>query len=75
MDSAHVGKNYHRLDSFDFNMSENGISIIFGLKEKIGALASALRIFENNSINLLHIESRPNKSEKGKYEFFCDMQR
>ena len=25
---------------------------------------------QNNSINLLHIESRPNKSEKGKYEFF-----
>jgi len=48
------------------------ISFIFGLKEKIGALAEALRIFEANRVNLKHIESRPSKEEKGRYEFYVD---
>jgi phenylalanine-4-hydroxylase len=44
--------------------------IIFGLKEYVGALANALKLFENYSVNLAHIESRPSKFENGKYEFY-----
>lgn len=46
------------------------ICFIFSLKEKIGALANALKIFEVNKVNLIHIESRPSKPDKRKYEFF-----
>lgn len=46
------------------------MSFIFGLKEKIGTLAKALKIFESNKVNLIHIESRPSQNEKGRYEFY-----
>lgn len=48
------------------------VKIIFGLNENIGALANALKIFELNDINLSHLESRPNRTEKGKYEFYVN---
>lgn len=55
---------------------ENSISLIFSITESVGVLSKALKIFEANSINLTHIESRPNKNDKDKYEFFvtCDAQ-
>lgn len=68
---------YVNLLSF-FQVSENletfkeEICLVFGLKEKIGALADALKIFEENNVNLIHIESRLSKNDKGKYEFFVD---
>ncbi|KAK2495448.1 hypothetical protein MC885_000774 [Smutsia gigantea] len=53
------------------NSNQNGvISLIFSLKEEIGALAKVLRLFEENDINLTHIESRPSLSKKDEYEFF-----
>ena len=36
-----------------------------------GALATALKIFEANDINLIHIESRPSKSIIGVYDFYA----
>ncbi|CAF0880717.1 unnamed protein product [Brachionus calyciflorus] len=45
---------------------------VFALKEKIGALADALKLFEENKVNLVHIESRLSKDDKGKYEFYVD---
>jgi phenylalanine-4-hydroxylase len=48
------------------------VCLIFGLKEKIGALADALKIFEENRVNLIHIESRPSKNDKSRYEFYVD---
>ncbi|XP_022350900.1 phenylalanine-4-hydroxylase [Enhydra lutris kenyoni] len=53
------------------NSSQNGaISLIFSLKEEVGALAKVLRLFEENDINLTHIESRPSRLKKDEYEFF-----
>ena len=46
------------------------MNFIFGLKERIGTLAKALKIFETNHVNLIHIESRPSQNEKGRYEFY-----
>uniref|UniRef100_A0A8C3FKQ0 Phenylalanine-4-hydroxylase n=1 Tax=Chrysemys picta bellii TaxID=8478 RepID=A0A8C3FKQ0_CHRPI len=51
------------------------ISLIFLLKEKVGALAKVLRIFEEKSINLTHIESRPSRVNKDEYEFFINLDR
>ncbi|XP_011352717.1 phenylalanine-4-hydroxylase [Pteropus vampyrus] len=53
------------------NTNKKGtIALIFSLKEEVGALARVLRLFEENDINLTHIESRPSHLEKDKYEFF-----
>lgn len=53
------------------NMKED-ICLIFSLKEKVGALAQALKIFETNNVNLVHIESRLSKEDKTRYEFFVE---
>ncbi|XP_008703913.1 phenylalanine-4-hydroxylase isoform X2 [Ursus maritimus] len=53
------------------NSNHSGaISLIFSLKEEVGALAKVLRLFEENDINLTHIESRPSRLKKDEYEFF-----
>ncbi|TST22556.1 Phenylalanine-4-hydroxylase [Bagarius yarrelli] len=49
------------------------VSCIFSLKEGVGALAKALRLFEEKGINLKHIESRPSRLEKDEYEFFISV--
>lgn len=46
------------------------MTFIFSLKEKIGSLGKSLKIFEENKVNLIHIESRPSQNEKGRYEFY-----
>jgi phenylalanine-4-hydroxylase len=47
-------------------------SLVFSIKEEVGALAMALLIFQKHHVNLLHIESRPSKQRKGDYDFFVD---
>merc|ERR1719481_1980920 len=44
------------------------INMIFSLTEAVGALAEALKIFKENNVNLLHIESRSSVRVPG-YEF------
>merc|ERR1712136_719421 len=51
--------------------TEGSTSIFFSVNERVGALAAALKIFEENEINLLHIESRPSKSVIGVYDFYA----
>ncbi|XP_036373652.1 phenylalanine-4-hydroxylase isoform X2 [Megalops cyprinoides] len=54
--------------------SKTGVlSCIFSLKEEVGALAKALRLFEEKGINLTHIESRPSRTNKQQYEFFISV--
>lgn len=54
----------------DTSNENSAISLIFSLKEEVGALAKVLRLFEENDINLTHIESRPSRLKKDEYEFF-----
>ncbi|XP_048863052.1 phenylalanine-4-hydroxylase [Brienomyrus brachyistius] len=49
------------------------VSCIFSLKEEVGALAKALRLFEEKGINLTHIESRPSRLNKKEFEFFISV--
>ncbi|KAJ7329075.1 hypothetical protein JRQ81_015249, partial [Phrynocephalus forsythii] len=52
----------------------DAISLIFSLKEEVGALAKVLRLFEEKEINLTHIESRPSRLNKDEYEFFINLE-
>ncbi|CAH3147305.1 unnamed protein product [Porites lobata] len=47
-------------------------SIVFSLKEEVGSLARALKLFEAHKVNMSHIESRPSKRSKTEYDFFVD---
>ncbi len=48
-------------------------SLLVGLLDKPGALSDTLTILARRNINMTRIESRPVKSEPGKYLFFIDM--
>jgi len=47
-------------------------SLIFTVKDKVGALYHILRIFNKNNVNLTGIESRPTKKKVWEYIFFVD---
>ncbi|KAK2188757.1 hypothetical protein NP493_123g04032 [Ridgeia piscesae] len=54
--------------------TDGSTSLMFTVQSTVGALAKALRIFEENGVNLMHIESRPSKHNNGNYDFYvaCD---
>lgn len=48
-------------------------SILFSIKDRLGALHDMLVPFKNNRINLTKIESRPSKKRAWDYYFFVDL--
>ncbi|PSN42902.1 Protein henna [Blattella germanica] len=53
--------------------SAKSTCLIFSPKEEaVGALAKCLKLFEDNGVNLLHIESRPSARFLNRYEFMVD---
>lgn len=49
-------------------------SILFSIKDKVGALYGVLSSFKKYGINLTKIESRPSKQKPWEYYFFVDFQ-
>lgn len=49
-------------------------SILFSIKDKVGALYAMLRPFYKHKINLTKIESRPSKKRAWDYYFFVDLE-
>lgn len=49
-------------------------SIMFSIKDKVGALHDMLVPFKENNINLTRIESRPSKEKLWEYYFFIDFE-
>lgn len=47
-------------------------SIMFAVKDRVGALHDSLKAFKQNNINLTKIESRPSKKKPWEYYFFAD---
>ncbi len=50
----------------------NKCSIIFSTQHRAGALFSVLKVFSDASINLTRIESRPMRTDPGKFVFLLD---
>ncbi len=53
---------------------EDRTSILFSIKDKVGALHEMLMPFKKNRINLTKIESRPSKKKAWDYYFFVDLE-
>ena len=49
-------------------------SIVFSIKDKVGALYDALYFFKKSGINLTKIESRPSRGKLWQYCYFADFQ-
>jgi phenylalanine-4-hydroxylase len=47
--------------------------ILFSMKEKVGALTTALKIFADHGVNLNHIESRSSRRFPNEYEFIVEL--
>lgn len=47
-------------------------SVMFSVKDRVGALHDTLKAFKDNNINLTKIESRPSKKKVWEYYFFVD---
>lgn len=52
----------------------NKSSLIFSVSDKPGALFETLRIFAENNINLVKLESRPIHSRPWEYLFYADLE-
>ncbi|MCM8772835.1 MAG: prephenate dehydratase [Candidatus Omnitrophica bacterium] len=69
-------ENYTRFLVIGKNFSErtgnDKTSILFSIKDKVGALHDILVPFKREKINLTRIESRPSKKKAWEYVFFVD---
>lgn len=55
------------------SVAEKGrASVIFSLKNEIGGLVKALKLFQEKHVNLIHIESRKSKRRNSEFEIFLD---
>lgn len=63
-----IGKSYSGPSGHDKT------SILFGVKDKVGALYEALGPFKRHQINMTKIESRPSRSKAWEYYFFVDIE-
>ncbi|MEW6026121.1 MAG: prephenate dehydratase [Planctomycetota bacterium] len=52
----------------------NKCSIVFSTRHEAGTLFAVLKVFSDAGINLTRIESRPIRTDPGKYAFFLDFQ-
>uniref|UniRef100_A0A7N4PN04 Tryptophan hydroxylase 1 n=1 Tax=Sarcophilus harrisii TaxID=9305 RepID=A0A7N4PN04_SARHA len=53
--------------------SERGrAAIVFSLKNEVGGLVKALKLFQEKHVNLVHIESRKSKRRNSEFEIFVD---
>ncbi|XP_030019512.1 tryptophan 5-hydroxylase 1-like isoform X1 [Sphaeramia orbicularis] len=52
--------------------SERGATIMFALKNEVGGLVEALKLFQDKHVNLVHIESRKSKRRNSDFEIFVD---
>jgi chorismate mutase/prephenate dehydratase len=72
-DAAHNTTRFLIIGQEDASPSgDDRTSILFSIKDKVGALYNMLKPFYDNKINLTKIESRPSKKKAWDYLFFVD---
>ncbi|KAK7107585.1 hypothetical protein V1264_015483 [Littorina saxatilis] len=49
-------------------------AVVFSLRNKMGNLFSALKIFQENNINVVHIESRKSQRTDSEYDIYVDVE-
>ncbi|XP_069975182.1 tryptophan 5-hydroxylase 1 isoform X2 [Penaeus vannamei] len=49
-------------------------SLVFNLKNQVGGLAKALKVFQERGVNVVHIESRRSRRRHSEYEIMVDIE-
>lgn len=74
-DSAHNITRFLVLSNSDVPPTgKDRTSLVFSIKDRVGALHAMLTPFSKNKINLTKIESRPSKKKAWDYYFFVDLE-
>lgn len=74
-DIAHNTTRFLVLANQDVSPSgDDRTTILFSIKDKVGALLAMLKPFSDEKINLTKIESRPSKKKAWDYYFFVDFE-
>ncbi|MBN2831321.1 MAG: prephenate dehydratase [Candidatus Omnitrophica bacterium] len=74
-DSPHNITRFFVIGENDARVTGNDkTSVLFSIKDRIGALHEMLLPFKRNKINLTKIESRPSKKKAWDYYFFVDLE-
>uniref|UniRef100_A0A8B9JV32 tryptophan 5-monooxygenase n=1 Tax=Astyanax mexicanus TaxID=7994 RepID=A0A8B9JV32_ASTMX len=67
---------YPKIDENKDNKSESAekgrAAIVFSLKNEVGGLVKALKLFQENHVNLVHIESRKSRRRNSEFEILVD---
>ncbi|MBI5417527.1 prephenate dehydratase [Candidatus Poribacteria bacterium] len=63
-----IGRSFNKKTKYDKT------SIMFSVKDKVGALYNSLKPFQKYNINLTKIESRPSRKKAWEYIFFVDFE-
>ncbi|XP_066556924.1 tryptophan 5-hydroxylase 1a isoform X2 [Amia ocellicauda] len=67
---------FSKIDENKDNRSETSgrgrAAVVFSLKNEVGGLVKALKLFQENHVNLVHIESRKSKRRNSEFEIFVD---
>ncbi|MCJ8736112.1 hypothetical protein PDJAM_G00255320 [Pangasius djambal] len=67
---------FPKIDENKDNKSVSGekghAAIVFTLKNEVGGLVKALKLFQENHVNLVHIESRKSKRRNSEFEILVD---
>lgn len=73
-----ISDNYTRFiiigKKIEYCMESNKISILLSIKNEAGSLYDILRSFSINDINMIKIESRPDKNTPWEYLFYIDFE-
>ncbi|XP_078271311.1 tryptophan 5-hydroxylase isoform X3 [Rhinoraja longicauda] len=59
-------------ENCNVSVERGRVAVVFSLKNEVGGLAKALRLFQEKRVNLVHIESRKSKRRNSEFEIFLD---
>ncbi|XP_069757265.1 tryptophan 5-hydroxylase 1 isoform X2 [Narcine bancroftii] len=59
-------------ENCNVSVERGRVAVVFSLKNEVGGLAKALRLFQEKHVNLVHIESRKSKRRNSEFEIFLD---
>ncbi|XP_048401795.1 tryptophan 5-hydroxylase 1 isoform X2 [Stegostoma tigrinum] len=67
-----IEENKENKENCNVSLERGRVAVVFSLKNEVGGLAKALKLFQEKHVNLVHIESRKSKRRSSEFEIFLD---
>ncbi|XP_076311440.1 tryptophan 5-hydroxylase 1-like [Tachypleus tridentatus] len=58
----------------EYSVKDKRSAVIFSLRNQVGGLVRALRVFQEKNVNVNHIESRKSQRHTSQYEIYVDVE-